>query len=86
MQTKKRTAESGVMHHLLAEPYRYQFIQAVRAVVTESTLDDRGKMLGFWRKGEPPAIGNAELVHFALSDAGWSHEPPGASHSRVVPF
>lgn len=30
MQTKKRTAESGVMHHLLAEPYRYQFIQAVR--------------------------------------------------------
>ena len=33
-----------------------------------------------------PAIGNAELVHFALSDAGWSHEPPGASHSRVVPF
>jgi hypothetical protein len=43
-------------------------------------------MLGFWRKGEPPAIGNAELVHFALSDAGWSHEPPGASHSRVVPF
>ncbi len=63
-----------------------QFIQAVRAVVTESTLDDRGKMLGFWRKGEPPAIGNAELVHFALSDAGWSHEPPGASHSRVVPF
>lgn len=33
MQTKKRTAESGVMHHLLAEPYRYQFIQAVRILL-----------------------------------------------------
>lgn len=41
-----------------------QFIQAVRAVVTESELDDRGKMLRFWRKGEPPAISNTELVHF----------------------
>ena len=33
MQTKKRTAESGVMRHLLAEPYRYQFIQAVRILL-----------------------------------------------------
>lgn len=36
-----------------------QFIQAVCAVVTESELDDR-------RKGEPPTIGNAELVEFGL--------------------
>jgi len=48
-----------------------QFIQAVRAVVTETALDDRGKMLRFWRKGEPSAIGNAELVQFAWSDDCW---------------
>ncbi|TCQ03383.1 histidine phosphatase family protein [Sphingomonas sp. PP-CC-3A-396] len=48
-----------------------QFIQAVRAVVTESELDDRGKMLRFWRKGEPPVIGNAELVSFVYSDQRW---------------
>lgn len=50
-----------------------QFIQAVRAVVTESELDDRGKMLRFWRKGEPPAIGNTELVSFVYSDQRWEH-------------
>ena len=55
-----------------------QFIQAVRAVVTESELDDRGKMLRFWRKGEPPAIGNAELVEFGWSDASWQ-----GHHSRA---
>ena len=33
MQTKKRTAESGVVQHLLAEPYRYQFVQAVRILL-----------------------------------------------------
>ena len=48
-----------------------QFIQAVRAVVTESELGDLGKMLRFWRKGEPPAIGNAELVSFVYSDPRW---------------
>jgi len=52
-----------------------QFIQAVRAVVTESELDDRGKMLRFWRKGEPPVIENAELVQFAWSHARWRHFP-----------
>lgn len=50
-----------------------QFIQAVRAVVAESGLDDRGKMLRFWRKGEPPAIGNAELVQFTWSGFQWRH-------------
>ena len=63
-----------------------QFIQAVRAIVMESDLDDRGKMLRFWRKGEPPAIGNAELVQFAWSGAGWHHKPPAASNRGVVPF
>ncbi|RYF21234.1 MAG: histidine phosphatase family protein [Oxalobacteraceae bacterium] len=52
-----------------------QFIQAARAVVTESELDDRGKMLRFWRKGEPPAIGNAELVSFVYSDQRWDCFP-----------
>ena len=33
MQAKKRTAESGVIQHLLAEPYRYQFVQAVRILL-----------------------------------------------------
>lgn len=48
-----------------------QYIQAVRAVVTESEQDDRSKMLSFWRKGEPPAIGNAELVRFDWSGSDW---------------
>ena len=48
-----------------------QFIQAVRAIVTEPELDDRGKMLRFWRKGEPPAVGNAELVSFVYSERRW---------------
>ena len=52
-----------------------QFIQAVRAVVTESELDDRGKMLRFWRKGEPPAIGNAERIAFESAGGGWHHQP-----------
>lgn len=49
-----------------------QFIQAARAVVTEPELDDRGKMCRFWRKGEPPAIGNAELIVFKLDGARWT--------------
>ena len=50
-----------------------QFIQEVRAVVTESELDDRGKMLRFWRKGEPPAIGNSERLEFQWADARWNY-------------
>ena len=52
-----------------------QFIQAVRAVVVEAALDDRGKMRGFWRKSEPPAISNAERVKFELRDGHWAHRP-----------
>ncbi|RSU45585.1 histidine phosphatase family protein, partial [Sphingomonas sp. S-NIH.Pt15_0812] len=48
-----------------------QFIQAVRATVTQPELDDRGKMLRFWRKGEPPAISNGEVVRFEQTNAGW---------------
>lgn len=33
MQAKKRTAESGVIGHLLAEPHRYQFVQAVHILL-----------------------------------------------------
>jgi hypothetical protein len=49
-----------------------QFIQAARAIVADSHLDDRGKMLGFWRKGEPPAISNAERVGFHWQDGRWA--------------
>jgi len=48
-----------------------QFIQAVRAVIVQAELDDREKMVCFWRKGEPPAIGNAELVEFDLLKDNW---------------
>ncbi len=41
-----------------------QFIQAVRALVTEIGLSEREKMLIFWRKGERDAIRNGELVLF----------------------
>jgi broad specificity phosphatase PhoE len=51
-----------------------QFIQAVRTIVTEAELDDRNKMLRFWRKGEPPAVGNAKLVAFQLQDGHWQHQ------------
>ena len=54
-----------------------QFIQAVRSVVTETQWDDRGKMLRFWRKDEPPAIGNGEKVRLSWLDGRWSHDSPG---------
>ena len=57
-----------------------QFIQAVRAVVTEPELDDQDKMRRFWRKGEPPAIGNAELVAFDWTDGRWHHRPGLRAH------
>jgi len=64
-----------------------QFIQAVRAVVAESELDDRGKMLRFWRKGEPPAISNAELIEFGWASGGWRlmHAPLNADDDRREP-
>ena len=39
-----------------------QFIQAVRTIVVAPDTDDQSKMRGFWRKGEAPAISNAECV------------------------
>ena len=48
-----------------------QFIQAARAIVADADLDDRAKMLGFWRKGEPPAIGNAERIEFSWAKDRW---------------
>jgi broad specificity phosphatase PhoE len=76
--TLLRRAEAA-LHRLAALPagslaYVFshgQFIQAVRAVVTEAALDDRGKMLNFWRPGVPPAIGNAERVAFGLVGGHW---------------
>lgn len=48
-----------------------QFIQAARAIVADAHLDDRSKMLRFWRKGEPPAISNAERVGFRWARDRW---------------
>jgi hypothetical protein len=47
-----------------------QFIQAARAIVADAHMDDRAKMRAFWRKGEPPAIANAQRVGFHMDDAG----------------
>ena len=49
-----------------------QFIQAARAIVADTDLDDRGKMLDFWRKGEPPAISNAERVEIRWVGDRWA--------------
>ncbi|MCL1960450.1 MAG: phosphoglycerate mutase family protein [Desulfovibrionaceae bacterium] len=76
--TLLRRAEAALSRlavHSAAPVYVFshgQFIQAVRSVVTETELDDRGKMRRFWRKGEPPAIGNGERVSFTWSGASWS--------------
>ena len=61
-----------------------QFIQAARAIVTEPELDDQAKMRRFWRKGEPPAIGNAELVAFELAGASWRHRPAPADMEAAL--
>jgi len=73
-----RRAEAA-LHQLAALPaaslvYVFshgQFIQAVRAVVAEAALDDRAKMLNFWRPGAPPAISNAEQVALRLVAGHW---------------
>jgi hypothetical protein len=52
-----------------------QFIQAARAIVADAHLDDRGKMLGFWHKGEPPAISNAQQVGFHWQGGRWGCAP-----------
>jgi hypothetical protein len=50
----------------------FSHAQAVRVVVSKPELDDRGKMLRFWRKSESPAIGNAETVSLAYSKTEWA--------------
>ena len=52
-----------------------QFMQAVRALVTQAELDERGKMQNFWRKDEP-MIANVEQVRLARSASGWQLLPP----------
>lgn len=61
-----------------------QFIQAVRAVVTEPELDDQAKMRRFWRSGEPPVIGNAELILFERTDGRWHHRPGGRTNFAQI--
>jgi 2,3-bisphosphoglycerate-dependent phosphoglycerate mutase len=56
-----------------------QFIQATRAIVADGHLDDRGKMRAFWRKGEPPAISNAERVGLHWENGRWECTPSMAA-------
>lgn len=49
-----------------------QFIQAVRSVVVDVHLDDRGRMAGFWKAGEPPVIANAQRVGFEFAHGRWT--------------
>ena len=53
-----------------------QFIQAVRAVVTQGELDDAGKMRIF-RDRDEPRVANAERVGFALQRGEWVHTSSG---------
>jgi len=48
-----------------------QFIQAVRSLVVDAGMSDRGKMRKFWRKEDPPAIGNAEVVELQMVGGMW---------------
>jgi hypothetical protein len=48
-----------------------QFIQAARAIVADAHMDERAKMRAFWRKGEPPAISNAQRVGFHWQAGRW---------------
>jgi hypothetical protein len=52
-----------------------QFIQAARAIVADAHLDDQAKMRAFWRKGEPPAISNAQRVGFRWHGRRWECAP-----------
>jgi hypothetical protein len=38
-------------------------------------MDERAKMRAFWRKGEPPAISNAQRVGFHWQDGCWECAP-----------
>src|SRR3546814_17615431 len=49
-----------------------QFIQAARTIVADDDLDERAKMRAFWRKGEPPAISNAQRLGFHWYGYRWA--------------
>lgn len=51
-----------------------QFIQAVRAVINEGHLDDKGKMERFWKKGAPPAISNGQRLNLHFGSKGWREQ------------
>ncbi len=48
-----------------------QFIQAIRSVIMDKELTDQEKMQQFWRKGEPPAIRNCQLVSLEYQAGNW---------------
>ncbi|MFM2085385.1 MAG: hypothetical protein RLZZ237_254, partial [Pseudomonadota bacterium] len=75
MQAKKRTAESGVIQHLLAEPYRYQFVQAVRIVLRWLRQHDVPHEQAF---SQVLRFENSLSLSFPASEiAGLSHEENG---------
>ena len=55
-----------------------QFIQAVRAVVTQGELDDAGKMRGF-RDRDEPRVANAERLAFTWEDDSWTYAGAAAT-------
>ena len=61
-----------------------QFIQAVRAVVTLSELDDAAKMRGF-RDRDEPRVANAERVAFLAQGGEWVHTSLGLEPAAADP-
>lgn len=53
-----------------------QFIQAARSIVTDTELDDSGKMRAFWQDGAPPVISNAQRVGFRCVGGLWQQTLP----------
>ena len=66
-----------------------QFIQAVWSLILDTAMNDQEKMRRFWRKGEPPAICNAELVRlrhhpgFAGGYTGFVREDSNSSSTAA---
>ena len=44
-------------------------------LVADADLDERAKMRAFWRKGEPPAISNAQRLGFHWDGDRWACAP-----------
>ncbi len=49
--------------------------------MVDAGMSDQEKMKKFWRKGDPPAIGNAEVVELQMVGGMWR----GTAGNRVKP-